>query len=391
MPGFGDLERKEVSRVALIGRDYRGFNFELLCEPGDEVAAGAGLMRDARRPDILLTAPVAGRVSKVERGARRRLVSLQIETDPRLGCREFQLPPRLDRASTRGLMLDSGLWAALRTRPFGNVPDPDGEPAAILVTAVDVAEPQPGPIIAHFADEFRRAIEALALIADAPLYLCHGLEDRPSVDAGDNLYCVAFGSDRALPGTHINALCPIGFAGGEVWHIGYQEVIALGHLLLRGSPWLERVVAIGGDALERSRILRLPPGAAINQVIDGSSTRSVSRLLAGSPVHGQPMRAEEPFLRLGQRQVTALRSPARPGAGGVLIPSEALEGLLPPGILAVPLMRALQLGDAERARELGALELVEEDVAALGLACVSRNDYPGLLREVLDQLEAGRA
>jgi Na+-transporting NADH:ubiquinone oxidoreductase subunit A len=53
-------------------------------------------------------------------------------------------------------------------------------------------------------------------------------------------------------------------------------------------------------------------------------------------------------------------------------------------------MRALQIGDAERARELGALELLEDDLAPLSRACVSRSDYGILLRRVLDQLEAGR-
>jgi Na+-transporting NADH:ubiquinone oxidoreductase subunit A len=74
----------------------------------------------------------------------------------------------------------------------------------------------------------------------------------------------------------------------------------------------------------------------------------------------------------------------------VLIPGDRLEQVAPPGIYPVPLMRALQLGDAERARELGALELVEEDVAPLTHACISNNDYGLLLRNVLDQLEAGR-
>ncbi|MDH3387435.1 MAG: NADH:ubiquinone reductase (Na(+)-transporting) subunit A, partial [Gammaproteobacteria bacterium] len=71
-------------------------------------------------------------------------------------------------------------------------------------------------------------------------------------------------------------------------------------------------------------------------------------------------------------------------------PGDRLEGLAPPGIFAVPLMRALQLGDAERARELGALELVEEDIAPLGQACVSNSDYGLLLRNVLNQIEGGR-
>ena len=85
MAALDDIESRSVSRVALIGSDYRGVNFELLCESGDPVSAGQAIMRDARRPEILLTAPVAGRVARVERGARRRLLSLQLDVDPSIG------------------------------------------------------------------------------------------------------------------------------------------------------------------------------------------------------------------------------------------------------------------------------------------------------------------
>jgi Na+-transporting NADH:ubiquinone oxidoreductase subunit A len=71
----------------------------------------------------------------------------------------------------------------------------------------------------------------------------------------------------------------------------------------------------------------------------------------------------------------------------VLIPADNLESLAPPGIFPVPLMRALQVGDVDRARDLGALELVEEDLALLSQACQSQCDYGTLLRQVLNQLE----
>ena len=111
-------------------------------------------------------------------------------------------------------------------------------------------------------------------------------------------------------------------------------------------------------------------------------------------MYGRELAEDEDFLAAGQRQVTVQRVAVDPAlvdataGSGVLIPGETVEALSPPGIYPVPLMRALQVGDAERARELGALELVEEDVAPLSRACQSGNDYGLLLRNVLDQLEA---
>ena len=400
MPGSIDLESRVVSRVALLGRDYRGVNFELLCQPGDVVQAGVALMRDARRPAVRFTAPVSGRVAKIERGARRKLISVQIDVDESAGVIRYVLPTTRDRAALRSFLLESGAWSSLRTRPFGNIPHPEAQPAAIFLTALDAEPlaPEPQPIIEAFMDEFRAAVDALAGISDAPLYVCHAPEHPLSLTDSSQVRCVPFSGGHcvSLPGVHINALCPIGFGGGEVWHIGYQDVIALGHLLLHGSPWLERVISIGGIAVKNPRSLRVYPGAAISELLADELDDGSVAILSGSAMYGRELGAGEDFLAAGQRQITVQRVAAdlasadTTAGSGVLIPGETVDALAPPGIYPVPLMRALQVGDAERARELGALELVEEDVAPLSQACQSGCDYGLLLRNVLDQLEALR-
>ena len=396
MPGSIGLETRKVTRIALLGRDFRGVNFESLCEPGDEVQAGAALMRDARRPAVRFVAPVAGRVASIERGARRKLISLQIDVDESPGVVRFELTTTQDQASLREFMLASGVWSSLRTRPFGNIPNPDGEPAAIFVTVLDAEPlaPQPRPIIDAFSEEFRSGVNALTGISQAPLYVCLAPKHEPALGDSSKARCVSFrgGHSASLPGLHINALCPIGFGGGEVWHIGYQDVIAFGHLLLHGSPWLQRVISLGGSAVKNPRSLCVSPGAAISELLADELHDGSVAILSGSAMYGRKLAAGEDFLATGQRQITVLREAAGVAAAGsgVLIPNEALEELAPPGIYPVPLMRALRVGDVERARELGALELVEEDLAPLSLACQSGCDYGVLLRAVLDQLEGLR-
>jgi len=393
MPSLVDIECRNTSRLGLLGSDYRGLRCEPLCEQGDLVAAGAAVMRDARRPQIVISAPAAGRIVKLERGAGRRLVALQIEADASERVAQFTAPGQQQDAQ-RTFLLESGSWASLRTRPFGNIPDPDAQPAAILVTAIDAA-PQAPPVatlIDAFADEFSAAVSMLSRISEAPLYLCHAPEYRPPFDAASGAICRAFSGGEAagLPGRHIQALCPIGFSGADVWHIGYQETIALGHLIVHGRPWLQRIVSLGGDAVKRPRCLQVTPGAAVDELLDGEVDDGPLDIFAGSALYGRRLGAVPGYLRAGQRQLTVNRSVADDGADAgtsALIPGDWLERFAPPGIYPVPLLRALQLGDVERARELGALELVEEDVAPLAAVCVSNSDYPLLLRRVLDQLE----
>jgi Na+-transporting NADH:ubiquinone oxidoreductase subunit A len=74
------------------------------------------------------------------------------------------------------------------------------------------------------------------------------------------------------------------------------------------------------------------------------------------------------------------------GEPGPLMPTGDFERVAPPGILPVPLLRALLVGDVDRARDLGALELVEEDVMLLSYVCPSKTDYAPLLRNMLEQL-----
>lgn len=397
MPGPIDLEARNASQLGLLGSDYRGVHFELLCEVGDSLQAGAAVMRDARRPQICISAPGPGRVIRVDRGARRKLLSLQLELDDSLGVVEFAPPAGLDRDSQRAFMLNSGSWSHLRTRPFGNIPDPDAEPAAVFVTAID-EEPLAPPvatIVDAFADEFSAALDLLTRISEAPLYVCHAPTYRPPLNPGSAAVCKSFGGGHAagLPGRHIQALCPVGFAGGDAWHIGYQQVIALGHLLVHGRPWLQRCISVGGDAVTRPRCLLVPVAAAIDELLAGEIDAGPTRVLNGSLIYGRELVPGQAFLGANQRQLTVLRGSARGRETDVvdaLIPGDWLESLAPPGIYPVPLLRALQLGDADRARQLGALELVEEDLVPLSRACVSNSDYALLLRRVLDQLEALR-
>jgi len=397
LPEIGSNEFHPVSRVALLGRDYRGINFELLCNEGDQVKAGSPLMRDARRPQIVFTAPASGVVTRLELGKRRKLVSLQIDLDTSEDSHYFELTGTQNKASLRALMLESGIWGALRTRPFGNVPDPDGEPVAIFITAMEseILAPAPLPVINSFAAEFRAASNALAEISEATVYVCHATGSSPSVDTSERLLTVPFaeGHSSGLPGVHINALCPIGFGGREVWHIDYQDVISLGHLLLHGTAWMERVIRIDGPAVQNPRTLRVTPGASILQLLESDPFPGPVHILSGSALRGQVAVGSEAYLGARHRQITVLpeidnNAKSSPqSTTGVLIPTDELEPLAPPGIYPVPFMRALQVGDVDRARDLGALELVEEDMAMLSFACVSKCDYGLLLRNVLNQLE----
>jgi Na+-transporting NADH:ubiquinone oxidoreductase subunit A len=396
---------KSSSAGAILGRDFPGVKFEVLADQGASVKAGDALLRDRHRPEIVFTSPRCGTVAAVNRGPRRALLSLLVTADGEETARDFDLPTTRDGDAVRRLMLASGLWTAMRTRPFGHLPDPGGEPRALLITAVDTEplSPDPALVIGEHAREFSLGVDALTRITESPVYLCQGPDVRLPVKASKRLRIVEFSGRHpaGLPGTHIHALCPIGFDTGEVWHIGYQDAIALGHLVATGTPWLKRVVSMTGPAVAHPRLLTVPLGAALDDLTAGELREGAVRVISGSPLSGHVAFGPEAYLGGRHNQVTVLpeASPDRRsrwrrsvldtslgGAPGPLMPTDDLERVAPPGILPVPLLRALLVGDVERARALGALELVEEDLALLSYVCPSKSDYGSLLRDVLDEL-----
>ncbi len=399
-----NFDTRSSRTSTLLGREYPGTKFQIITEEGARIRAGEAVLCDRRRPEILFTSPVSGMVSEIKRGQRRSLVSLKISTEGNDQI-SFEMPAKPDRDNMRGLMLESGLWASLRSRPFGHIPSPDGEPEALLVTAIDTQPlaPSSAVIINQYNQEFSLGLQQLCSLVDAPVYLCQSTQDSYNYDNSSRAMPVEFDKPHpaGLVSTHIHALgLPISMVN-EVWHIGYQDVISLGHLIKTGSAWHHRVVSLSGSAVRESRLITVPLGASLEDIVAGELVDGESRVISGSTLSGHSAVGYEDCLGRLHHQITAMLEPqaGQPqswfsllfdsdytGRSAPLIATSDLDSVAPPGILAVPLLRALLIGDAERARELGALELVEEDLALLSYTCSSGTDYGPLLRDILNKI-----
>jgi Na+-transporting NADH:ubiquinone oxidoreductase subunit A len=385
--------------VALLGEDTPHLRPRFAVEEGTAVAAGDVLYADRRRPELSRVAPVSGTVTEIRRGPRRSFDRLVIAVNDG-APKGFAVPKNLSRASLTTLMIETGLWTGLRTRPFDRVPHTDQEPDALFVTAIDTRPlaPDPAAIIAPRADWFTAGLAALRLLTSGKTWLCHKAGAAlPQVDG-----VVAAGFSGAHPaglaGTHIHKLHPVG-AGGMVWHIGYQEVLALGHLLSTGRIWERRVIGLAGNGTTQPALIATAPGADLHEICRGRLVEGPVRLMSGSPIDGRVGR----YLANGHLQISVLRHAPIPErrnwldhtvtwlrrGSGAILPTALHERAAPPGILAIPFLRAISVGDTESARKLGALELGEDDLALLGHVDGSA-DFGRMLRRVLDDLEATR-
>jgi Na+-transporting NADH:ubiquinone oxidoreductase subunit A len=418
----------EVSSVALLGSDYLGLSPSLRVQEGDRVKLGQPLFANRKHPDVVFTAPGSGVVREINRGRRRALLSvvLRLEGDEQetFSCFPERALATLRRDQVRETLLASGLWTALRVRPYGKVPDPETTPRSIFVTALD-SNPlaaRPEVVIEEHRSDFARGLTLLSRLTDGPVFLCKApYVDLPQGDS-ERISTVEFSGPHpsGLPGTHIHLLDPVG-ARGSVWHLGYQDVIAMGKLFTSGRLWVERIVALGGPLVKRPRLIRARLGASLDDLTRGEFLEGEARVISGSVLSGRRARRAENHLGRYHNQVSVITEARTDGETGskrgrafsthglfvsgqprkrkfalttalrgrqtAMVPFGGFERVLPLDILPTQLLRALLVGDTDMARALGCLELDEEDLALCSFVCPSKLNYGPLLRSALAQIE----
>jgi Na+-transporting NADH:ubiquinone oxidoreductase subunit A len=424
-----------VTRVAVLGEDFIGLKPALLVQPGERVLRGQTLFEDKKNPGVRCTAPAAGTVSAIHRGERRAFVSLVIEVaadDSGPAQVKFErftgaATEQLDGAMVRDLLAESGLWTALRTRPYGKVPAVDSEPAAIFVTAIDTRPHAPPPelVLQGRAEDFGRGVRCLEALTRGNVYLCKAQDAPIPAPESERIKVEEFSGPHpaGLPGTHIHLLAPVDH-DTCVWHIGYQDVAAIGALFATGMLDVERVVSLAGPGVAQPRLLRTRIGASLADLTRGQLKSGAQRVISGSVIDGRTAMGEEHgYLGRFSLQVSALPegterelfgwiAPGRNkfslwnivlgamskrplplttttnGSARAMVPIGSYERVMPLDILPTFLLRALITKDAERAAALGALELDEEDLALCTLVCPGKFEYGPMLRSMLARLEA---
>ncbi|TMV06998.1 Na(+)-translocating NADH-quinone reductase subunit A [Ruegeria sediminis] len=433
LPVEGAPEQKihpgpEFSTVAVLGPDYVGLKPRMLVQEGDDVQRGTPLFCHKDAPDVMMVAPLGGKVVAINRGARRVLQSVVIEVaDANDAGVDFSGVG--DGETAEGVtakLCAAGLWTAFRTRPYSKMPLPGTAPAAIFVTAMD-SEPLSADaalIIADAGDAFAAGLSAVSKLTEGKTYLCH--KDGDSIPGGDlpGVEAASFSGPHpaGLAGTHIHFLAPPK-ADTQVWTIGYQDVIAIGRLMQTGHLDPNIVVALSGPAARQPRLIRTVMGASTEDLTrDEINADGPVRVISGSILSGR--HADGPVAYLGRfaRQVSIIREDReqipmgwiRPmpskyavqpvlgsafakklyaftsnlnGGRRAMVPTGTFEELMPQDYLPTQLLRALLVMDTDTAQALGALELDEEDLGLVGFACPAKYEYGLALRDCLAKIE----
>lgn len=417
-----------VRRVAVLGEDFIGMKPTMEVQVGDRVKTGQLLFTDKKTPGLRFTSPGCGTVVEINRGEKRAFQSVVIELDGdgsvRFNSYTPDQLPSLPRDEVANALVEAGLWPSFRTRPYSKVPRIDAVPHAIFVTATDTHPlcGDPKVVLAHRQAEFRHGLQAIRRLTEGPVFLCAAPETELPEVSGVQRQDFSGPHPSGLVGTHIHFLRPA-HAENTVWHLGYQDVIAIGHLLVQGELLLERIVSLAGPGVKNPRLVRTRLGVSTEDLTRGEIEEENLRVVSGSALAGRDASGPVAYLGRYHQQVTVLPQgghrllfgwtqpganhysinrtflsrylPAKlypittalSGSHRAIVPIGSFEKVMPLDLEPVYLLRALAGGDTDEAQALGCLELDEEDLALCTFVCNGKNDYGPMLRSALTTIE----
>ena len=322
------------------------------------------------------------------------------------------------------LMVEAGLWPALRTRPFSKAPAIGSSPSSIFINNMDTnpLAGDPEVVVAEYEEDYKIGVEALAKMAPK-LYVIKAKGAKFPEVSGDNIHHEEFTGPHpaGLVGTHIHHLDPVSFAK-QVWHIGTQDVVALGRLIKTGQIFLERIVSLAGPRVKNPRLLRTRLGASLGTILEGELAEGSNRIISGSILNGRKVEGAFTYLGRFHNQISVIEeNNDREFAGWMgpgydkfsikntyagkfknkvfnfhtntygshraIVPVGVFEAVMPLDILPTQLLKALKTQDVDFAQQLGALELDEEDLALCTFASPGKDDFGPSLRQTLTTIE----
>lgn len=423
---------KSPGFYALVPDDFPGITPKVVVKEQEYVMAGGPLFVDKNHPELKFVSPVSGVVTSVERGSRRKVLNIIVEEATEQDYEEFGKKDvsSMDADSVRTSLLDAGLFAFIRQRPYDIIANPTNSPKAIFISAFDSHPLAPDFEFALKGEEanFQTGLDALAKIANVYLNI-HIKQRNSQLAAMRNVTLTAFDGPHPAGnvGVQINHIDPV-VKGETVWTLDPQAVLFIGRLFNTGRVDFTRTVAVTGSEVLHPAYCKLQVGALLTSVFAGNVTRDKElRYISGNPLTGKQV-SPNGFLGAFHNQLTVIpegddihemlgwimprfkqfsanRSyfswlmgkkeytlDARvKGGERHMIMSGEYDKVFPMDILPEFLIKAIIAGDIDRMEALGIYEVAPEDFALCEFVCSSKMELQHIVRAGLDRLRVEMA
>lgn len=409
----------------LVPDAFWGMKPKVVVKEGDEVKAGDALFVNKQHPEVKFVSPVAGKVKLVERGDRRKVLSVQVEAAAQQAYVDFGKKDvkSLSGERVKEALLESGLFGFFIQRPYAVVADPNDAPKGIFVSAIaDMPLAADIDVVMKGNEaDFQTGISALAKLAKVYLGVKPGSALAKTKDAEVTVFSGKCPAGNV--GVQINHISPIN-KGEVVWTIGAEEVVFIGRLFNEGKVNLTRTIAVAGSEIKEPQYKQVLVGAKIGDIVAGNvKTDTKVRLIDGNPLTGMKT-SENDFLFAHSTEVTAIPegdeanelfgwiaprfknfSVSRSyfswlmpkskeyvldarvkGGHRHMIFSGEYDSVFPMDIYPEQLVKAIIAGDIDRMEALGIYEVAPEDFAVAEFVDSSKVELQRIVREGLDML-----
>ena len=414
---------------ALMPADFTRVTPKVVVKPEDAVKAGDPLFVDKANPELQFVSPVSGKVVAVNRGERRRVLSVVVESDGKFESVEYKAKDVLSLSSdeVKADLMKAGLFAFMRQRPYDVIANPSDAPRAIYVSAFDSK-----PLAVNFEialkgneDDFQTGLDALSRIAPVHLGIC-ACQKSTALLVAKNVTTTVFKGPHPAGnvGVQINKTAPVN-KGEIVWTIGAEEVIFIGRLFNKGKVDFTRTVALAGSEVKNPSYSKVILGAQISTLVEGRLENNYElRVIDGNVLTGKKTTTDG-FLGAFSTEITVIpeimndadilgwaaprfgmystsRSyfswlfPKRKYAidarikGGErhMIMSNEYDKVFPMDIYPEYLIKAIITGNIDKMEQLGIYEVAPEDFALCEFVDSSKLELQRIVREGLDKLRA---
>ena len=414
---------------ALMPADFTRVTPKVVVKPEDKVKAGDPLFFDKENPELQFVSPVSGTVVAVNRGERRRVLSVVVESDGKFESVEYKAKDVLSLSAdeVKADLLKAGLFGFFRQRPYDVIAVPGDTPRAIYVSAFDSK-----PLAVNFEialkgneDDFQTGLDALSRIAPVHLGIC-ACQKSAALNVAKNVTTTIFKGPHPAGnvGVQINKTAPIN-KGEIVWTIGAEEVIFIGRLFNKGKVDFTRTVALAGSEVKNPSYSKMILGAQISNLVEGRLDNKYElRIIDGNVLTGKKTTADG-FLGAFSTEITVIPeimggaemlgwiaprfsmfstsrsyfswlSPSRrytidariKGGERHMIMSNEYDKVFPMDIYPEYLLKAIITGNIDKMEQLGIYEVAPEDFALCEFVDSYKIEIQRIVREGLDKLRA---
>ena len=294
---------------AIVPDFYSGVLPKVVAKVGDKVKAGSVLMIDKNRPEIKFVSPVSGEVTAVNRGAKRKVLSIVVTPDAQIEYEEFG---KKNVASLKGYevkeaMLNAGMWPFVMQRPYDIVATPGETPRDIFVSAFYSAPLAPdfNYLVKGQEADFQTGLDALAKLTTGQVYV--GIRKGSAVQQVKGVELVEIDGPHpaANASVLINHTKPIN-KGETVWTVDPANVIIIGRLFNKGIADFSRKVVITGSETKEQGYVQAISGCTIKSLVGGRvATDAHVRIISGNVLTGTKVSMED-YLGAYDNQITVI-------------------------------------------------------------------------------------